>query len=70
MIGDESGLFIAGMGDIQLRLSDGFMRFIYNVFYVLFMVRNLVSVRYVFREWNVRVEFDGIFCTIMDNRNE
>lgn len=49
--GDESGLSIAGSGRVFIMLRDGFIRYFRGVFYVLQMSKNLMSVRYLCKDW-------------------
>lgn len=45
LLRDESGLSVAGIGDILLGFFDGIFKCVYGVLYVLRMKKNLLSVR-------------------------
>lgn len=53
LLGDESGLLIAGTGDVPLRLADGSVKTLRQVLHVPQMTKNLVSVRQIFISWIV-----------------
>lgn len=66
LLRDESGLPVAGIGDILLGLPDGTSKCVHGVLHVPRMKKNLLSVRQVCGDWKVTAEFSHDSCSLME----
>lgn len=64
LLGDESGLLIAGSGDVPLKLSNGSIKVLKQVLHVPQMTKNLVSVRQICKDWEVTTDFHDQICYV------
>lgn len=70
LLGDESGLSIAGSGDVEIILNNGEYRILADVLNVRQILKNLISVRQVCKDWKVGVEFSLKRCRVVEQGSE
>lgn len=66
LLGDDSGLAIAGVCDIPITLQNGEVRILKHVLHVPQMRKNLMSVRRICSDWMAEVNFDEEGCYLKE----